>query len=81
MLFEYFSLAGEEMFYPVRTDFTNGYVFFYVEVQLYDVELCLPVGLHPTSVKTDWETEFNIIKAELQRRKYIAIGEIGIDLY
>ena len=39
------------------------------------------IGLHPTSVKTDWETEFNIIKAELQRRKYIAIGEIGIDLY
>ncbi len=39
------------------------------------------IGLHPTSVKNDWETEFDIIKTELLRRKYIAIGEIGIDLY
>jgi len=43
---------------------------------------CIPMmGLHPTSVKEDWQTELNIIKQELGKRPYIAIGEIGIDLY
>ncbi|MDX9920583.1 MAG: TatD family hydrolase [Paludibacter sp.] len=39
------------------------------------------IGLHPTSVKDDYKNELDIIKRELSRRKYIAIGEIGIDLY
>lgn len=39
------------------------------------------IGLHPTSVKEDFREELNIIYSELQRRDYIAIGEIGIDLY
>jgi TatD DNase family protein len=43
---------------------------------------CIPMmGLHPTSVKEDWQTELNSIKQELEKRPYIAIGEIGIDLY
>lgn len=39
------------------------------------------VGLHPESVKEDYLKQLEIIKAELERRKYIAVGEIGIDLY
>jgi len=39
------------------------------------------IGLHPTSVKEDYETELALVKSELQRRSYIAVGEIGIDLY
>jgi TatD DNase family protein len=39
------------------------------------------IGLHPTSVKEDYETELALIKSELERRSYIAVGEIGIDLY
>ena len=39
------------------------------------------IGLHPTSVKEDYETELALIKSELERRKWIAVGEIGIDLY
>lgn len=43
---------------------------------------CFPMmGLHPTSVKEDYQNQLNTIKAELIREKYIAIGEIGIDLY
>lgn len=43
---------------------------------------CFPaIGLHPTSVKENYLSELDIIKTELQRREYIAIGEIGIDLY
>jgi len=39
------------------------------------------IGLHPTSVKADYAEELAIIKSELERRDYMAIGEIGIDLY
>ncbi|MFZ4581196.1 MAG: TatD family hydrolase [Paludibacter sp.] len=39
------------------------------------------IGLHPTSVNTNYLNELAIVKTELERRKYIAVGEIGIDLY
>lgn len=43
---------------------------------------CIPMmGLHPTSVGENWMSELEIIKKQLDKRKYIAVGEIGIDLY
>lgn len=39
------------------------------------------IGLHPTSVKENYEDELKLVKSELDRRDFIAIGEIGIDLY
>ncbi|WP_436415208.1 TatD family hydrolase [Petrimonas sp.] len=39
------------------------------------------MGLHPTSVSEDWEQQLAIIYNELNNSAYIAIGEIGIDLY
>ena len=39
------------------------------------------VGLHPESVKENYQIELDIIREELERRRYIAVGEIGIDLY
>ncbi|NLO71063.1 MAG: TatD family hydrolase [Porphyromonadaceae bacterium] len=39
------------------------------------------IGLHPTSVNVDYKNELALVKSELERRKYIAIGETGIDLY
>lgn len=39
------------------------------------------IGLHPTSVKENYQDELALVEAELKRRKYIAVGEIGIDLY
>jgi len=45
-------------------------------------DCCFPMmGLHPTSVKADYQQDLEIIKTELSKRKYIAIGEIGLDLY
>ena len=45
-------------------------------------ELCYPMlGLHPCSVKADWEQELATIKAAHQHHNIYAIGEIGIDLY
>ena len=39
------------------------------------------IGLHPTSVNENFQNELAIVKSELERRNWIAIGEIGIDLY
>lgn len=45
-------------------------------------DYCIPMmGLHPTCVGEDWQNQLNIIKQQLEKRPYIAIGEIGIDLY
>lgn len=43
---------------------------------------CIPMmGLHPTSVKEDYMHQLEVIREQLDKKKYIAIGEIGIDLY
>ena len=39
------------------------------------------MGLHPTSVTGNWEKQLDIIYRELNSGDYIAVGEIGIDLY
>jgi TatD DNase family protein len=39
------------------------------------------IGVHPTSIKENYKEELALVKSELERRKWIAIGEIGIDLY
>jgi TatD DNase family protein len=41
----------------------------------------LMMGLHPTHVKTDYEKELTHVEEMLAQRKFVAIGEIGIDLY
>ena len=44
--------------------------------------LCYPLmGLHPTSVDTDYNDELEAVKYWLGKRKFYGIGEIGIDLY
>lgn len=44
---------------------------------------CYPmIGLHPTSINADYEKELEIVAHELKSsREYVAIGEIGMDLY
>jgi TatD DNase family protein len=47
-------------------------------------KVCFPMmGLHPGSVGKDWEEQLACIKEELfsKRLDYIAVGEIGMDLY
>ena len=39
------------------------------------------MGLHPTSVNVSYQNELSIIEKQLKQRSYVAIGEIGIDLY
>lgn len=45
-------------------------------------ENCLPMaGLHPCSVKENVEEELAAVEKELKSDTYIAVGEIGMDLY
>ena len=40
------------------------------------------MGLHPTSVKSDYKSQLDAIYKELcSNEKYVAVGEVGIDLY
>ena len=43
---------------------------------------CYPmIGLHPTSVNENFEVQLDIIEDWSKRHEFVAIGEIGIDLY
>lgn len=39
------------------------------------------MGLHPCSVKENYQAELSIVENLLQQRKFIAVGEIGLDFY
>jgi len=44
--------------------------------------ICKPmIGLHPTYVKTDYLDQLTILKSYLDKSKFLAIGEIGLDYY
>ena len=55
--------------------------------KMYDLEAQFPeniflmMGLHPCYVKTNFEEELAHVENQLSKRKFAAIGEIGIDLY
>ena len=49
--------------------------------QDYPEHVFLMSGLHPTSVKENYEKELEHVEALLTKRSFYAIGEIGIDLY
>jgi TatD DNase family protein len=54
---------------------------------MYDLEKNYPdnvflmMGLHPTHVKDNYLEELQQVEKELSKRKFYAVGEIGIDLY
>lgn len=41
----------------------------------------MAIGLHPTEVKDDWRRIADSMMQDLQSGQYVAVGEIGIDLY
>lgn len=44
-------------------------------------DVFLMMGLHPTSVKENYKDELAHVKEWINKRDFVAIGEIGIDLY
>lgn len=55
--------------------------------KMYDLEIQFPeniflmMGLHPTYVKENYLEELAHVETELAKRKFYAVGEIGIDLF
>jgi TatD DNase family protein len=39
------------------------------------------IGLHPTSVKENYEEELKLVESRLAKERFWGIGEVGIDLY
>jgi TatD DNase family protein len=45
-------------------------------------ELCMAMmGVHPTSVKANYVEELRVAEDHLSRRKFVAVGETGLDFY
>jgi len=47
----------------------------------YPENVFLMMGLHPTSVKENFEDELAHVEVQFKKRSFCAVGEIGIDLY
>ena len=47
----------------------------------YPNEIFLMSGLHPTDVNENYKDELDFVVNTLKTNNYVAIGEIGIDLY
>ena len=53
-----------------------------LEVEAKNPAQCISMmGLHPCSVKKDFEKELYVVESWLSKRPFAAIGEIGTDLY
>lgn len=49
--------------------------------QKYPDNVFLMMGLHPTHVKENYEDELEHVTQMLREHRFVAVGEIGIDLY
>lgn len=72
--------AGVKQFFMPNIDSTSIVGMKELEVK-YPENCFAMMGLHPCSVNENVEQELAIVKQELKARKYIAVGEIGMDLY
>ncbi|HEX8563719.1 MAG TPA: TatD family hydrolase [Flavobacterium sp.] len=72
--------AGVKRIFVPSIDSTYTKRMYEIEHQ-YPENVFLMMGLHPVYVKENYEQELAFIESELERRKFVAIGEIGIDLY
>jgi TatD DNase family protein len=72
--------AGVHRIFVPAIDSTYATKMYAIESQ-YPEHVFLMMGLHPTHVNENVEEELAFVEAELARRKFYAIGEIGIDLF
>ncbi len=72
--------AGVERFYLPAI--SNDHIEEMVELEkLYPNNCFAMMGLHPCSIKSNYKEELKIIEQWLQQRKFVAIGEVGLDFY
>ncbi|CAM4033017.1 TatD family hydrolase [Flavobacterium antarcticum] len=72
--------AGVHRIFVPSIDSTYTEKMYEVEAK-YTENVFLMMGLHPTHVKENVEAELAFVETELARRKFYAVGEIGIDLF
>lgn len=72
--------AGVSRFFIPAIDSTCTKAMYELEKN-YPDNVFLMTGLHPTYVKENYLEELMHVENELEKRKFYAIGEIGIDLY
>ena len=72
--------AGVTRFFIPAIDSSYNQRMFDLEKN-YPDEVFLMMGLHPTSVKDNYKEELQQVKDLMNQRDFVAIGEIGIDLY
>lgn len=72
--------AGVTRFFIPAIDTTYTSKMYDLEAQ-YPDNIFLMMGLHPTHVKENYKEELAFVESELARRKFYAIGEIGLDLF
>ena len=72
--------AGVSRFFIPAIDSTCTASMYELE-KSYPDHVFLMMGLHPTYVKDNYLEELMHVENELAKRKFYAIGEIGIDLY
>jgi TatD DNase family protein len=71
---------GVEKFYLPAIDSTETNNLFALEKN-YPEKCFAMMGLHPCSVKENFKDELNLVQEWLQKRKFAAVGEIGLDFY
>jgi TatD DNase family protein len=72
--------AGVSRFFIPAIDSTFTPLMYDLE-KAYPTNIFLMMGLHPTHVKGNYLEELMHVEEELAKRKFFAVGEIGIDLY
>jgi TatD DNase family protein len=72
--------AGVTRFFIPAIDSSSTQAMYDLEKN-YPDNVFLMMGLHPTYVKENYLDELQHVEEELAKRKFFAIGEIGIDLY
>jgi TatD DNase family protein len=72
--------SGIERFFLPNIDSTSFDAMHGLEKQ-YPENCFAMMGLHPCSVKENWKEELKLVEKKLSERKYVAVGEIGMDLY
>jgi TatD DNase family protein len=72
--------AGVSRFFIPAIDATFTQSMYDLEKK-YPDNIFLMMGLHPTHVKDNYLEELQYLEEQLAKRKFYAVGEIGIDLY
>lgn len=72
--------VGVNRFFIPAIDSTYTQSMYNLE-QRYPDKVYLMMGLHPTHVKENYKEELKHVETQFNTRDFIAVGEIGIDLY